>query len=654
MTQVYRPHSPFQLLCAAALLTACATDARKEWSNYGADKANTKYSTLHQINAGNFKDLEVAWRWQSLDQEILKARPELRTGFYQTTPLMVGGVLYASTALSQVAAIHPATGKTIWTYDPKAYEAGTPPNEGFVHRGVAYWADRNNRRIFVGTGDAHLIALDATSGKPIQSFGKEGRIDLTEGLSRHVVRSLYSVTSPPVVCGGVVVVGASILDYPAKDSPRGDVRGFDVRTGQQRWVFHTVPVAGEAGIETWQEDSWKTNGNTNVWSIMSCDEEAGYLYLPLSTPTNDFYGGHRPGSNLYAESLVALDAATGKRIWHFQTTHHGLWDYDLPAAPNLLDLKIAGREIKAVAQVSKQGYCYVFDRLTGKPLWPIEERPVAKSVAPGERTSPTQPVPTRPPPFDYQGISEDTLVDFTPEFRAEALAIMQQYNHGPLYTPPSVDKPTIVIPGVAGGASWAGAAVDPKTGWLFVPSVTLPFTVTLSKPNPEYSDAHYSGQFEYLPGPRGLFLTKPPYGRVTAIDLTTGEHRWLTAVGDGPREHPDLKNLNLPPLGWPMRIHLLLTDSLLFAGQEGLRTKNRLSQRGFAVEFDAAALDPSLRAYDKTNGNLVGAIPLPANVGAAPMTYMLDGQQYIVVAVGGSNLPAELVALRLPKKEKHQ
>jgi quinoprotein glucose dehydrogenase len=325
-----------------------------------------------------------------------------------------------------------------------------------------------------------------------------------------------------------------------------------------------------------------------------------------------------------------------------------LWDYDLPAAPNLVDLTVASGKIKAVAQVTKQGFCFLFDRVTGKAIWPIEEHSVPQSTVPGEMSSRTQPVPSRPAPFERQGLTQDDLIDFTPELRQEALAILQRYNYGPLFTPPSEQHPTVVLPGPAGGASWSGAAFDPDTGWLYVPSYTLPFTVTLFKPDPANSPARFVGRHEYLPGPRRLFLTKPPYGRMTAIDLTTGEHRWMVPVGDGPRHHPALRDLQLPPLGWPARTHMLLTKTLLFGGQEGDVTRVRLSRRGFAIEFTLESSEPKLRAYDKATGALVGEIALPANANGAPMTYMAGGRQYIVIAVGGANLPAELVALRLP------
>jgi glucose dehydrogenase len=622
-----------------------------EWRNYAGDKASSKYSPLSQINKGNFKSLKIAWTWRSADEEVIKANPQLKTWVWESTPLMVGGALYVSTSLSQVAAIDAATGKTQWVYDPETWKGATPPNHGFVHRGVAYWADGNDRRILFGTGDGYLICLNAQTGKPVSTFGHDGRIDLTQGLGRVVDRRHYGVSSPPIICRDVVVVGATILDFPlAKEMPPGDLRGFDVRTGKQQWLFRAVPGEGEYGNETWEQDSWKTTGNTNVWTMMSADEALGYIYLPFGTPSNDFYGGQRPGNGLFGESLVCLDARSGKRVWHFQIAHHGVWDYDLPAAPNLVDIKVNGKSIKAVAQMSKQGFCYVFDRVTGKPVWPIEEKPVPQSTAPGEKLSPTQPFPTKPAPVDRQGMTKDDVIDFTPELRKEALAILEKYNYGPLYTPPSLQKPTILMPGVSGGANWAGAAVDPETGILYVPSVTLPFTVTLTKsPLPHTG---YIGALGGVDMAQGAPLWKPPYGRITAIDLNTGDHQWKAPMGDLARINPVLKPLNLSPVGRPARGHVLLTKTLLIVGQEGNTQRLGASARGFAIAADFEIHDPNLCAYDKATGEVLGEVALPRNVTGAPMTYMLNGKQYLVVPTGGSNLPAELIALRLPDSKE--
>jgi quinoprotein glucose dehydrogenase len=620
-----------------------------EWPTYGGTLQNARYSPLDQINRDTVKRLKIAWRWRSPDEDVLRNNPAIHPFQNEGSPVMVGGVLYVSTALSQVAAIDAATGKTLWVHDPKIHQYGTPANLGFLHRGVAYWSDGSRARIFIGTGNGFLIALDARTGVPDFAFGTEGRVDLTLGLRRQVDRQYYTVTSPPVVVGDVVLVGSSIHDYPArKDMPPGDVRAFDVRTGKERWSFHTVPDEGEPGRETWEADSWKVTGSANVWTIMSVDEELGYVYLPTSTPSNDFYGGHRLGHNLYAESLVCVDARTGARVWHFQMIHHGLWDYDLPAAPNLVDITIGGQKVKAVAQVSKQGFTYVFDRVTGTPIWPIEEREVPVSTVPGEQASPTQPFPTRPPPFERQGATEDNLIDFAPELRQEALTILNQYDHGPLFTPPT-ERGTMSLPSVRGGASWSGAAFDPETATLYVTSVTAPFVLKLRQPSsPEPVTDRYVGTFLLVRGPQGLPLFKPPYGRVTAIDLNRGEHIWTIPLGNGPREHPALKPLNLPPLGWDRRGFPVVTRALLFVAQEGyLSGVQRARDRVDSRIFFGAVHEPKLLVFDKATGQSVGEVDLPANAAGALLTYMAAGKQYIVVPVGGAGVPAELIALTL-------
>ena len=631
-----------------------AEAAATEWLSYGGDKASSKYSPIDQIGGDNFSRLQVAWTWRSAEEEITKANPDLKTWVWESTPLMVNGVLYVSTSLSQVAAIDASTGKTRWVYDPETWKNGTPSNNGFVHRGVSYWADGDDQRILFGTGDGYLICLNAETGKPIPTFGRDGRIDLTQGLGRPVDRRLYGVSSPPIICHDVVVMGSKVHDVPlAKEMPPGDVRGFDVRTGQQRWQFRSIPGEGEFGNETWDEGSWKTTGAANVWTLMSADDELGYVYLPFSTPSNDWYGGQRPGDGLFGESLVCLDARTGNRIWHFQIVHHGLWDYDLPAAPNLIDVRVNGTPVKAVAQVTKQGFVYVFDRMTGRPIWPIEERPVPQSTVPGERSSRTQPFPTKPAPFDRQGVSESDVVDFTPELRKQALAVLARYNYGPLYTPPSIEKPTIQMPGWAGGASWAGAACDPETGMMYLPSITSPLAITMVN-RPSRSPAPYVGAPALMETLQGVPLWKPPYGRITAIDLNTGNHRWMVPMGDLAQSHPVLKQLSPPPVGRAARGHVLLTKTLLIIGQEGTTQRESGPLRESAAEPGTASVpnfeihDPKLCAYDKATGNLAGEVALPRNATGAPMTYMLNGKQFIVVPTGGANLPAELIALRLP------
>ncbi len=391
------------LVCSLLLSSACLA-ADLDWPTYGGNPASQKYSTATQIDASNVSTLTVAWQWESPDNPMVKKAPALTPWTYKVTPLKVGNQLFVSTSLG------------------------------------------------------HVVALDAATGQPDPGFGERGAIDLTQGLGRDIERKFYSVISAPSIYDDVVIVGSSIMDGPThKTMPPGHVRGFNVRTGKQRWIFHTIPQNNEPGVETWENDSWRYSGNTNVWTLMSVDAELGYVYLPVGTPTNDWYGGQRLGDNLYAESLVCLDARTGQHVWHFQMVHHGLWDYDLPAAPNLVDIHVNGTPIKAVAQISKQGFVYVFDRTNGKPVWPIEERPVPQSTVPGERTSPTQPFPTRPAPFAVQGITDDVLVDFTPEIHAAAKTIVNQFDHGPLYTPPAL-KGTINVPAWGGGANWTGAA----------------------------------------------------------------------------------------------------------------------------------------------------------------------------------------------------
>ena len=647
------------LLALALLAPPLLADSTSEWRSYGATTASTKYAPFDQIDATNFAQLEIAWTWTSADQPILDAHPEIWTMVFEGTPLQVGARLYVSTSLNQVAALDAASGKTIWTYDPGTWKSGTPANVGLVHRGVSYWEDGDDRRILFGTGDAYLIALNADTGQPIQSFGDDGRVDLTKGLRRPVARELYAVTSPPVICGDIAVVGAVVLDAfavgrpPDETMPPGDVRGFDVRTGAQKWVFETIPQEGAFGNETWEDGSWKNTGNTNVWTLMSADPELGYVYLPVSTPTNDYYGGHRPGDNLFAESLVCLDAATGERVWHFQTTHHGMWDYDLPAAPNLVDIKVGDREIKAVAQVTKQGFCFVFDRQTGEPVWPIEEKPVPQSDILGEKSSPTQPIPSKPAAFERQGLTEDDLIDFTPTLRQMAKTIAADYSYGPLYMAQTVEsmnkKGTILVPGIIGGASWAGAAVNPHKGIIYIPSYTFSAVLTLTEAAGPNAPFRYTGGVEFGPdGPRGLPLLKPPYGRITAIDLNTGEHRWQVPVGEGPRDHPSLAHLDLPPLGWAQRNFPIITESLLFAATQAQWDVVNNSPRGNAVEVKTNPNAPYLWAFDPDDGALMGKVELPRNASGQPITYMAGGKQYIAIPTGGADQPAELVALSLP------
>ena len=651
------------LACAAAVAAAPAAQAQQfEWRSYGSDVAGTKYAPLDQINKDTVGELEIVWR-QSVLPDVVRGDREISASVAsQNTPLMVDGRLYVSTGLGTVAALDAATGEVLW-FDEPPDRGGEPFQRARQTRGVAYWEDpQSGAARVLGVVGEYLVALDARTGARFPDFGEGGEVDLRKGYDRDV--DTFGWGSPPIVVADVVVIGSSIMDVVSPTMPAlkraapGDVRGFDVRTGEQVWSFRTVPQEGEFGNETWltaidqDRPSWEYSGNTNMWAWASADAELGYVYLPLSTPTNDYYGGYRPGDNLFAESIVCLDARTGERVWHFQAVHHGLWDYDFPAAPNVVDIRVEGRAepVKAVAAVSKQAFTYVFDRVTGEPIWPIEERPVPPGDVPGEWYAATQPFPTRPPPFDQQGTSVDDLMDFTPELRQEALEVFEQYVSGPLFTAPSLvdeapggTRGTLQMPGVVGGADWGGAAFDPETGILYVPSVHSESVIGIVPSEHPRSDMRLVLQsIAPLEGPRELPLFKPPYGRLVAIDLNRGDILWSRANGDGPRDHPALRHLNLPPLGQPGRVSPLVTKSLVFLG-EGGRTGVVVLQ-----PIWGGAGGKTFRAYDKLTGDVVWEKELPGGTTAAPMTYMVDGRQYIVVTVGWEDLPSEYVALALP------
>ncbi len=633
-----------------------AGGADVEWRAYSGDRGSTKYAALDQINKGNVAQLKIAWRRPAVDGSLIERKPDLSVPRdFRATPLMIGGTLFSPNGIGLVEAFQPATGRTIWVQQPFADE----PEQGLAGdstRSVAYWADGNERRIFVIRGE-YLIALDPNTGQPVTDWGDSGRLNLKTGLGP--LAATYESSAGPQVCGDVVMTGGSMTDRPpVKEQPPGDVQAFDVRTGKPRWTFHVVPREGEFGIETWENESWKYTGNTNLWSMISADEELGIAYLPLSSPTNDMFGGHRLGDNLFSDSLVAVNCATGARVWHYQTVHHDLWDYDLPAAPILADIRVDGRPIKAVVQLTKQGFTFVFDRATGEPVWPIEERPVPASDTPGERTAPTQPFPTKPAPFERQGVSADDLIDFTPELRAEALELVKQYKIGPLFTPPALRtegpnavKGTVQLPGSVGGADWQGGAFDKETGILYVESITAPFVADILKGDPEKTNlAYVPGVRAYPAGPQGLPLLKPPYGRITAIDLNKGELLWTVANGEGPRNHHLLKPLNLPPLGNPGRSSPLVTKSLLFVGEGDpimVRAGTRLPPE-MPASIAPGAGGKKFRAFDKATGAILWETELPAGTTGAPMTYMFEGKQYIIVPIGSADQNPEWVALSLP------
>jgi len=612
-----------------------------QWPNHSGDKGSTKYAPLDRINRDNVKNLRIVWRRPAVADEFRKQHPTLSfANLFRSTPLMINGVLYASNGVGLVEAFDPATGKTLWVQEsPEGPGLG-----GTATRGVAYWRNGNNEQI-LAVRPPYLVAIHPKTGEMVRSFGNGGRVDLRTDLGPQP--QPFNFTSAPLVIRDVVVIGSSIADNPnVKEGTPGNIRGFDAKTGKLRWTFRVIPQDGELGAETWENGSWQGVGAANAWSNLSADEELGYVYLPLTSPTSDMYGGHRPGNNLFSDSLVCIKADTGERVWHYQTVHHDLWDYDLPAAPILTDIRVNGRLIKAVAQVTKQGFLFVLDRVTGTPVWPIEERPVPQSSTPGERTSLTQPFPTKPAPFDRQGVSVDDLIDFTPELRSEALEITKRYVIGPLFTPPSIKgegpndtKGTLQLPGSVGGGDWNGAAWDPETGILYVPSVTGTFAADLLPGDPSRSNLRYTrGTRDFVIGPRGLPLFKPPYGRITAINLNTGDHVWMKPNGDGPRDHPAIKHLNLPPLGQPGRASPLVTRTLLFIG-EGDPLNVRTPPGGGGKKF---------RAYDKSNGAVLWETEFPAGTTGAPMTYLHNGRQYIVVAIGSAEHPAEFVALGLP------
>ena len=644
------------IVAATTLVIPCpASGQTVGWPTYAADAAATKYSSLDHINKETIADLAVVWRQPVIPDAIRAGITTRGPVAAQNTPLMVGGLLYVSTGLGTVAALDATTGAVVWHDGPAAEDASARNRQT---RGVAYWTDGEDARI-VATLGPRLVALNATTGARYPDFGTDGEVDLRVGLLRDFPE--YYWNSAPLIVHDVIIVGSFIADVlsnqsPAtRESPRGDVRGYDVRTGEQLWTFHTVPREAEFGVETWGVDpdsdrpSWEYSGNTNMWAHPSADLELGYVYLPLSTPTNDYYGGHRPGDNLFAESLVCVDARTGERIWHFQAVHHGVWDYDFPASANLIDITVGGRDIKAVAIVSKQAFTYVFDRVTGEPVWPIEERAVPPSPVPGERLSPTQPFPTKPPPFEPQGVMVDDVIDFTPELRQAAVELLDQWVSGPLFTPPTLLDPspggtkgTLQGPGTAGGASWSGAGVDPATGILYVPSTYSHNVMALTPSEHPRADMRLVREkYNRAHGPEGLPIVKPPYGRLTAIDLNNGEILWQKANGEGPRDHPALAGLDLPWLGESGRASVLVTKSLVFLG-EGANT-------GVAAlpGWWGGPGGKMFRAWDKQTGDVVWEIELPGGTSGAPMTYMVDGRQYIVVAVGWDDMPSEWVALAL-------
>ena len=632
-------------VCLAAVVMLVAPVAqvfpqRVEWAHPSGDAGAMRWSPLADIDRNNVGRLAIAWTWKTNEKNIPAAGDQrsARPGQFQVSPIVIGDTMYLSTPYAQVAALDARTGRELWKYDPEVWRGGQPSNgTGFVHRGVATWSAGSERRVFINAR-WKLVALDARTGRPIPSFGERGEVDLVAQLRRPVNRLHYTNTSPPVVFGDIVIVGNGVGDrlrYP--NDPPGDVQAFDVRTGRRLWSFHTVPDSGEFGWDTWENGSWKYMGHTNVWAPMSLDERRGLVFLPVSTPTNDWYGGDRKGDNLFAESVVALDARTGKRVWHYQVVHHGLWDYDLPAPPVLATMTWQGRPRDVVIVPSKTAWLYILDRETGQPIWPIEERPVPASDVPGERASPTQPMPTRPAPFSRQSITERDLIDYTPEIKRAALEVFNRYRSGPIFTPPSLQG-TIVMPGSIGGAGWGSTAFDPETRTIYVKATDQPilYRVKRGEPNDtigyEYTvDLTATGLGVSVDSGPSLPLIKPPYGTMTAIDLDTGNRKWQVTLGDTPamRNHPLLRGMALPPVGVAGAVGGTVTKGgLIFATGGG----------------------DVLYALDTGDGRVRWQHALPAGRGYSnPITYRTgDGRQFVVIATGaGEN--AELVAFALPR-----
>lgn len=640
----------FATLCCCVALISCSSErpvggtgtppsVSGEWPTTGGTTDGQRFAASTQIDRSNVGELRPAWSWDTGEEPIRGPRRPVRNqdvtpGNFEVTPIVVGDTMYLSTPYNRVVALDAESGREFWTYDPRTTEWGQPPNgTGFVHRGVALWTGTEGRRVFLNSR-WRLLAIDGATGALVESFGDGGEIDLTEDLLWPTNRLHYTQTSPPVVFEDLVIVGNGVWDgfvYP--QDPPGNLQAFNVHTGEKVWNLNLIPQEGEPGVETWEGGSWQTTGHTNAWAPMVADAERGLLFLGVGTPSNDYYGGARLGDNLYAESLLCVDARTGELLWHFQTVHHGLWDFDLPGAPTLLTVTVDGVEIDAVAIAGKTGFVYTFDRVTGEPVWPIEERAVPDTDVPGERVSPTQPFPVKPPPFARQGFSEDDLVDFTPQLRAAARAITSEYNFGPLFAPPSMVG-TLSNPGIIGGGNWGGAAYDPTTGLLFVKSTEEPSLLKIAPADTNRVVAEYALDPNSSRTLRvsGVPISKPPYGTLTAIDMNAGTLRWQVPVGDRPelRSSPALAGVQLP-------------DRLGVPGAPGPIVT------GGGLVFLTGGGD-ALYAFDAADGTELWSWDLGAQGYANPMSYEAGGRQFVAIATGGRGAPAQLQVFALPQE----
>ena len=644
--------------CMIAAGDAQPKPSNGEWRTYGADKGFTRYSPLDQINRNNVSNLRLVWQRPAVDPLIMDKFPDLiPSNYFRGTPIMIDGVLYAPDGVGLIEAFDAATGKTKWVQQP--VEPTLREASAQSTRGVAHWRNNADERIVSIRGE-YLYSINAKTGLADRQFGENGRISL----NRHTFdEARYFGFPGPFVVNDVIVVGGNgggkasggygDGGYDGKAEPE-DIRGYDIHTGKQLWTFHILPRKGEPGYDTWGKGSADYVGNMAAWASLTADEELGYVYIPLTAPTASHYGGHRPGINLYSDSLVCLDTRTGKLVWYYQLIHHDLWEYDAATPPILGDITVDGKRIKAVIASNKTGFLYVFDRVNGKPVWPIEERPVPTSTVPGEQAWPTQPFPTKPPAFDRQGFSEADLIDYTPELHQKALEIASHYVMGPLFTPPSVrgDGPdgkrgTLVLPGGWGSGNWNTGAFDPDTGMYYAVSMTQAGAFALIRnPDPKNPLLYGTGRLPGAPrGPQqqeggalaidGLPIYKGPYGRITALDLNKGTIAWMVPNGDGPRDHPLIKDLHLPPLGTPGRPAPLLTKTLLFLGESSDAVMGRAGVSGTA----------KFRAYDKATGQVIWETELPVGTTGGPMTYLADGRQYLVLPIGGKGYGAGWVAL---------